>query len=311
MKTQKSGSTSSLTKNNFEQNLNGKNEIFTNRENFAVQDFENDLSNSKISKCNGRNFEINEQSKSDSNERDHSDKTSITNDLSYSDDNIFVSAQETPNLSPTINPGQQKTEESLIFNINQKVRKVSSVGSSLLRNSAVIRRASLSVQEANNNSKEKIKRLENFSQKNTATVKSYRYAIFNFSEEILKSLMTHNIQDGAKSDIEQFIFGLKNFDDFRNDESWIQEVVSSGVSVDYALPVPVSQKSFDLVMEIIKENNWEDKLWSSNHAISHLLRRHSSKNSDSEINRFSGFSYISVLGRNLLFLMIFFVKIKS
>ena len=285
----------------------------------AVQDFGNGLSDPKISESNGRNFEIKEHSKSESNKSDHSDEISITNDdeispknfLSYSDDNIFLSVQETPNLSPKINPGQQKTEESLIFNINQKLRKVSSVGSSSLRSSAIIRRASLSVQEANNNSKEKIKRLENFSQKNTATVKSYRYAIFNFSEEILKSLMTHNIQDGAKSDIEQFIFGLKNFDDFKNDESWIQEVVSSGVSVDYALPVPVSQKSFDLVMEIIKENNWEDKLWSSNHAISHLLRRHSSKNSDSEINRFSGFSYISVLGRNLLFLMIFFVKIKS
>ena len=209
-----------------------------------------------------------------------------------------MSAQETPNLSPKTNPGQQKSEESLIFNINQKLRKVSSVGSSSLRNSAVIRRASLSVEEANNNSKEKIKRLENFSQKNTATVKSYRYAIFNFSEEILKSLMTHNLKDDEKSEIEQFIYGLKNFDEFKNDESWIQEVVSSGVSVDYALPVPVSQKSFDLVMKIIKENNWEEKLWSSNHAISHLLRRHSSKNSDSEINRFSGLSYISVLGRN-------------
>ena len=289
-----------------EQNFNGKNESFSNKENFAVQDFENDLSNPKISECNGGNFKINENSKSESNKSDHSDKTSITNEdeissenfLSYSDDNIFVSAQETPNLSPKINPGQQKTEESLIFNINQKLQKVSSAGSSSLRNSAVIRRASLSVQEANNNSKEKIKRLENFSQKNTATVKSYRYAIFNFSEEILKSLMNHNLKDDEKSEIEQFIFGLKNFDEFKNDESWIQEVVSSGVSVDYALPVPVSQKSFDLVMKLIKENNWEEKLWSSNHAISHLLRRHSSKNSDTEINRFSGLSYISVLGRN-------------
>ena len=110
--------------------------------------------------------------------------------------------------------------------------------------------------------------------------------------------MTQNLNDDEKSEIEQFIFGLKNFDEFKNDESWIQEVVSSGVSVDYALPVPVSQEIFDLVMKIIKENNWEEKLWSSNHAISHLLRRHSSKNSDSEINRFSGLSYISVLGRN-------------
>lgn len=275
-------------------------------ENFAVQDYGNDLSNPKIPKSNGRKFEINEYSKRESYKSDHSGNTSVTNEdesssknfLSYSDDNIFVSAQETPNLSPKINPGQQKPEENLIFNINKKLRKVSSVGSSSLRNSAVIRRASLSVQEANNNSKEKIKRLEKFSQKKTATVKSYRYAIFNFSEEILKSLMTQNLKDGEKSEIEQFIFGLKNFDEFKNDESWIQEVVSSGISVDYALPVPVSQTIFDLVMKIIKENNWEEKLWSSNHAISHLLRRHSSKNSDTEITRFSGLSYISVLGRN-------------
>ena len=128
-----------------------------------------------------------------------------------------------------------------------------------------------SIDNAKQTANMKLLQLEKFSENKSMIIKSYRYSVLNFSRDIFNVLQDRKSEEN--DELEKFVSDLEKLTEIKNHPEWIRKIVGAGISIDYALPVPGNQKIFELVMDIIQENDWGQKGWSTSHAISHFLRQ--------------------------------------
>ena len=146
---------------------------------------------------------------------------------------------------------------------------------------------------------EKISRLESFFEKSSQSdrmlTKKYRHWIFAYTTQIISHVTTVDAEKILTTDVfQEFLKNLRKLEKCKTDKSWATELIKSGVTVDYSLPIPTNYETFEIIFKIWRNNLnfWPDKSWTTNHVISHLLKSEAARSSALEIKRYSIFSYV-------------------
>ena len=146
---------------------------------------------------------------------------------------------------------------------------------------------------------EKISRLESFFEKSSQSdrmlAKKYRHWIFAHTTQIISHVTTVDAEKILTTDVfQEFLKNLRKLEKCKTDKSWATELIKSGVTVDYSLPIPTNYETFEIIFKIWRNNLnfWPDKSWTTNHVISHLLKSEAARSSALEIKRYSSFSYV-------------------